>query len=624
MPCTPAGGSLRRCLLLALLVASDARRHERKLQSDVARELRRAEGKGGGKLGGGGGDAPAAAAPAAAAAAAPATAATGCCWLFNEQTKRYNFYPRPANAACQTPYKLAACPAPKPAAGAAAGTAAAAATSKPPPPPPPPPPSPVAALAAVPAAVAAPAPKEAVAAPAEEPPKGKKGKKQRGEPVEDAPAAPATNAGATAAASTAARAAAAPPKKSANGGGGGGGGGGGVLMPLLFLAAVGGAAFVFQEKIKAALADYFPDASKGGSGSGSGKATPKGRKQEYKTVGNRDRTRDDDAASTTSCGLPDTEVDAATAEWAARIAASRGGGGGGGGDGGGFGPPTTTALACGNGMGAAVPSFASPGGPQPGMVTPQPGGAPPPQEDFGGFGGFDDPEAGGGGGGGGWGAPPGQGPPVTPMVGQQGLGNPALGGFGGAPSTQQSDVDWSILGGASSAANDPWDNPQPPEAQGQEDDEEEGDFTIFDGFGRDNKPTNKAGGGGGGGGAQAAQSGLSWDDERKMWNQSSSGGWGGAFGGARRGGAFGSASKSSPWDLRSQMGTPASIKAFRAQAERVFNDNVSSSLFASPTMQRFKRQTDDLLGGLSNTMASITSYLPPVTGVSSYFKSWFG
>ena len=71
-------------------------------------------------------------------------------------------------------------------------------------------------------------------------------------------------------------------------------------------------------------------------------------------------------------------------------------------------------------------------------------------------------------------------------------------------------------------------------------------------------------------------------------------------------------------------GTPASLRAFRAQAERVFNDNVSSSLFASPTMQRFKRQTDDLLGGLTNTISSISSYLPDATGVSSYFKSWFG
>ena len=48
----------------------------------------------------------------AAAAAAPAAAppASACCWLFNDQTKRYQFYPKPANAVCQVPYTLAVCP----------------------------------------------------------------------------------------------------------------------------------------------------------------------------------------------------------------------------------------------------------------------------------------------------------------------------------------------------------------------------------------------------------------------------------------------------------------------------------------------------------------------------------
>ena len=96
---------------------------------------------GGAPLGGRGyGDgAPAATAAGAAAPGAPAAAAAApaasspapaCCWLFNDQTKRHQFYPKPANAACQVPYKPAACPVAKPAAAAsAAATPAAAATA---------------------------------------------------------------------------------------------------------------------------------------------------------------------------------------------------------------------------------------------------------------------------------------------------------------------------------------------------------------------------------------------------------------------------------------------------------------------------------------------------------------
>ena len=58
----------------------------------------------------------AAAATAAAAAAAPPAAsppAFACCWRFNDQTGRSQFY-NPANKACQEPYKPAACPGPQP------------------------------------------------------------------------------------------------------------------------------------------------------------------------------------------------------------------------------------------------------------------------------------------------------------------------------------------------------------------------------------------------------------------------------------------------------------------------------------------------------------------------------
>ena len=45
-------------------------------------------------------------------AVAPASAAaTTCCWLFNTQANRYQFYRKPANmVACQPPYAPAACP----------------------------------------------------------------------------------------------------------------------------------------------------------------------------------------------------------------------------------------------------------------------------------------------------------------------------------------------------------------------------------------------------------------------------------------------------------------------------------------------------------------------------------
>ena len=45
--------------------------------------------------------------PAAPTATSPASV---CCWRFNGQTKRYQFYLRPANAVCQVPYTHADCP----------------------------------------------------------------------------------------------------------------------------------------------------------------------------------------------------------------------------------------------------------------------------------------------------------------------------------------------------------------------------------------------------------------------------------------------------------------------------------------------------------------------------------
>ena len=49
---------------------------------------------------------------ASESSATPAASTTpiSCCWMMNEQTKKYQYYVRPANAACVAGYKLAQCP----------------------------------------------------------------------------------------------------------------------------------------------------------------------------------------------------------------------------------------------------------------------------------------------------------------------------------------------------------------------------------------------------------------------------------------------------------------------------------------------------------------------------------
>ena len=308
--------------------------------------------------------------------------------------------------------------------------------------------------------------------------------------------------------------------------------------------------------------------------------------------------RDDDTASQTSCGIPEQEIDAATEEWAARIALQRQGGAPA--DGAGCTTLATGGLpgGCG-GCGGAGGGFTSPAGAglPPGMTTPQPS-APPAQEDFGGFGGFDGDGGGGGGGGaGGWGTPQGVG--GTPMVGQQGLdggfgggmgGGMGGGGFGGGSQAGASDIDWGMLaeptaavgGGRGEDKDDPF--------SVQEPQEEDDDFIAFGGFGNDGKPTTKPD-------AKGAASGMSWDDERKMWNQASSSNPFSSNPFARKSGG------GSPWDLRS----PSSLRALRSQAERVFDGAVGNSLFTSPSIRRLRQSTDELW-----------------TGVRSLFRfSWF-
>ena len=91
------------------------------------------------------------------------------------------------------------------------------------------------------------------------------------------------------------------------------------------------------------------------------------------------------------------------------------------------------------------------------------------------------------------------------------------------------------------------------------------------------------------------------------------------------GGAFGSRSSfGGSWDLRaSNFRSPASLLRIRSQAEKVFNDSMSSSLFTSPSMQRFKAQTDSLYNGVTSTMSSLGVFTA-VDSVRSTIFSWFG
>ena len=107
-------------------------------------------------------------------------------------------------------------------------------------------------------------------------------------------------------------------------------------------------------------------------------------------------------------------------------------------------------------------------------------------------------------------------------------------------------------------------------------------------------------------------SGLSWDAERKVWEKHTKAN---PFGGAGRS-SFGG------WDLRASASftSPASLLRIRSQAEKIFEDNVSSSIFSSPSMQRLKAQTDSMFAGLTDSFSSVTSV---ITDVRSTLFSWF-
>jgi len=255
----------------------------------------------------------------------PAAPSPGCCWSFNADTKRYQFYPRPANQACVAPYKAAPCsgaPAAAPSPAAAAAAIVGALRSSPPPPPPvvesthqhqghtkhqlpPPPPPPPPVVTATAAATSKPTSAVPSAAPTK--------------------AAPGT----------------APATKPASGGGGGGG----FLTNLMLLGLCVGA-YVFRAPLLAALGAYFSTDKEGKGGASGGASGDK-----YKRVGSG--SDEDTLSQTSTCGQTAEEIDPVAEEWAERLAAQR--------EGREYVPKTPMTACSGCGAGA-VPKFGSAAG----------------------------------------------------------------------------------------------------------------------------------------------------------------------------------------------------------------------------------------------------------------------
>jgi len=168
------------------------------------------------------------------------------------------------------------------------------------------------------------------------------------------------------------------------------------------------------------------------------------------------------------------------------------------------------------------------------------------------------------------------------------------------------EVDWGILT-APPVADKPRRGGQPApaadmETGGKGDDEEDDEFTVFDGFGQDNKPVKAASG-------TAGREGMSWNAERKAWERQNQRAYGGRAGGG------------SPWDLRSAtFRSPASLLRMRSQAAKVFDDAISDSIFKSPSIQRIRARTDEMFADLTASVSSVTTVF---TDTASYFRSWF-
>ena len=427
-------------------------------------EERGGEGKGKGERGrkgreGGGGRERMAAAALAlllvlAAPVAEEVEGAGCCWSFNAQTKRYQFYIKPPTAAqCVLPYKPAACPSkpPPPSASAAASAASpppppptghavaagekgAAVVARPPPagsPPPPPPPPPPAVAAATAALASKPAFRL-----------GSKAAAKADAKVATAVASQTASSGSADAASVgggggkpgpaaggskATAAGGKPPSGDGTPASSGGSSFLGVLFQFGFVLALVGGAWFYRGPLCARLAEFFP--SDGGEGSKArslaGGAKPP--KDKYKRV-DSSRSDRDETLSQTSCGLTEEEIDPAAEEWAARLAAQR--------EGREYVPstPACTTVTVGVGVAGgagAVPSFGCTCG---AAAVPAPASAA--EDDFGGFDGFGDDEKGnsqwgGAGGDRGWGG--GEREPSTRGMG--GVPSSVAGAAGGPPST---------------------------------------------------------------------------------------------------------------------------------------------------------------------------------------------
>jgi len=395
-------------------------------------------------------------------------------------------------------------------------------------------------------------------------------------------------------------------------------GSGGSWTGTIMLLGAAVAAYVFRSQLFAALSAYFPSDAKGSS-------TTPAKKETYKRVG---RGEDDDNLSQTSnsCGVSGTEsqdeIDPVAEEWAARLAAQR--------EGREYTPKTPAcggAVPSGPGCGA-VPNFAS------GSAA---GGVAATEEEFDGFGGFEDDPAEEdddgpdpaqaaawghqtplptGGYGHGFGSGMGSGPPPSSanwgdigMLEQpSSVSGPTI-DFGqlDTGSKQDDGIDWGILGdtglvgagGGRGGGRGGGDcgggggKGGKKKSDAHQDDDEEDEFAVFDGF-EDGRAVLGAGTGQPGKKKKAAKAseGLSWDAERGLWKET------------KPQSAFGSLGSGGAWDLRaagSAFRSPASLLRIRSQAEKIFNDNISDSIFTSPSMQRFKKQTDDMFATLTGT-----------------------
>ena len=245
----------------------------------------------------------------------PAAPSPGCCWSFNADTKRYQFYPRPANQACVAPYKAAPCsgaPAAAPSPAAAAAAIVGALRSSPPPPP-----------------------------PVVESTHQHQGHTKHQLPPPPPPPPPVLTATAAATSKPTSAVPSAAPTKAASGGGGGNG----FLTNLMLLGLCVGA-YVFRAPLLAALGAYF-STDKEGKGGASGSASG----DKYKRVGSG--SDEDTLSQTSTCGQTAEEIDPVAEEWAERLAAQR--------EGREY-VPKTPMSACSGCGGGAVPKFGSAAG----------------------------------------------------------------------------------------------------------------------------------------------------------------------------------------------------------------------------------------------------------------------